>query len=248
MNKFCVCVCLMGVAFVSGCGDGSSSGEVDRAELNEACDYLLATVLNRDDLLACEVAFEPCEDWELENLVKQFECDVGERSEGCPEGGQPEVEAGCMEQLAMIKPAENDIWQSLSGTNWCGPGGSCENNYCSVSRADGSCRRHDSGYGYDSSSHGSCGVDSDLYDANSFWGPWPETVIVGVFNPFNSAWFCYNYDSVCTSRDWWGSCSSYNTQKTKRYWNKYGGSVWHAGYRSSCAGCEPGDLFCNSCN
>ena len=248
MDKFCAFVCLIGAAFASGCGAGGASGEVDRAELNEACDFLLATVLNRDDLLACEVAFEPCEDWELENLVKQFECDVGERSEGCPEGGQPEVEANCMEQFAVIKPAENDIWQSLSGTNWCGPGGSCENNYCSVSRADGSCRRHDSGYGYDSSSHGSCGVDSDLYDANSFWGPWPETVIVGVFNPFNSAWFCYNYDSVCASRDWWGSCDSYSTQKTKRYWNKYSGSVWHAGYRSSCAGCEPGDLFCNSCN
>ena len=81
MNKFCACVCFMGVAFVSGCGDSGSFGEVERAELNEACDYLLSTVLNRDDLMACEVAFEPCEDWELENLVKQFECDVGERSD-----------------------------------------------------------------------------------------------------------------------------------------------------------------------
>lgn len=247
MNKILACMCIASMAMVVGCGDGDSVDAIDRADLNQQCDYLLATVLNRDDLMACEVAFEPCQDWELANLVKQFECDVGERVDDCAEGGQPDIEATCMDQLTMMKPAENDIWQVLTGTNWCGPGGTCSNNYCVKSRADGTCRRHDSGYGYDSSSQGSCGVDKDLYNSNSFWGPWPESTIVTVFSPHNPAWPCYNYDSVCTSRNWWGSCRSYSNQKTSRRWNKYSGSVWHAGYRSTCGGCSPGDFGCNGC-
>jgi hypothetical protein len=242
ISSLFLALCLAGSFGLIGCS-GELAPEIDRADLNDRCDYALSTILNSDELLGCEVAFEVCADWELQNLVRQFECDTGEVTEGCSETGRPDVDQTCYAQFTMIQPPENSAEYTdnglvaLHGTNWCGPGDEATDTIPPAHCNDAACRRHDhcdnGGVTGHTSSTLLCGCDKRIYDSTSdavdrssnaainavFWGytPWP----------------CLGYDNVCTKREWgwhgtWAyhyACVQYRWQWTHRYWNKYSGGT-----------------------
>jgi hypothetical protein len=209
-----------------GCGENAAT--VDRNDLNNRCDFALTTILNRDDVLSCEVAFEVCEDWELVNIVKLFECDLElEGVTNCPQDGQPEINETCYAEFETLTPPENF---SYPGTSWCGP--SSDMNSTALSGClESTCRRHDhcnmDGTGYSGSTL-ACACDKDIRDArgnaDSPFGLY--TVIGTVFGSKNMAWPCVNYEEEC---DWWGDCE---TKWTKRRWNKYSGGSHSVGYHT----------------
>jgi len=225
-------VCLAGSFGLVGCS-GEEAPEIDRADLNDRCDYALSTILNSDELMACEVAFEVCADWELQNLVSQFECDTGEKTEGCSETGRPDVDDTCYAQITVIQPPENSAHYTdnglvaLPGTNWCGPGDKATDTVPPAHCNDAGCRRHDHcdnrGQSGSTSSTLLCGCDKRIYDSTSSAVDWSSNAAIGVVFYKHTPWPCLGRDTVCTSRNWWGSCRSTSYRWGHRYWNKYAG-------------------------
>ncbi len=224
-------VCLASCFGLIGCG-GESAPEIDRADLNDRCDYALSTILNSDELLACEVAFEVCADWELQNLVNSFECSTGERTEDCIEG-RPDVDDECYAQFTVIQPPENSGYYTdnglvtLPGTNWCGPGDKHTDTVPPTHCNDASCRRHDHcdnrGQVGATSSTLLCGCDKRIYDSSSSSVDWASNAAISVVFWGYTPWPCLGRDSVCVSRNWWGSCRRSELRWGQRFWNKYSG-------------------------
>ena len=227
-------VCLAGSFGLVGCS-GEEAPEIDRADLNDRCDYALSTILNSDELMACEVAFEVCADWELQNLVSQFECDTGEKTEGCSETGRPDVDDTCYAQMTVIQPPENSAHYtdnglvSVPGTKWCGPGDKETDDVIPTHCNDASCRRHDhcdnKGQSGSTTSTLLCGCDKRIYHStSSSVDYWSNAAVAVVFHRF-TPWPCLGRDNVCTSRTWYGRCRSRELRWGQRFWNKYRGEI-----------------------
>jgi len=191
--KRLLCIPLvLSMGMVWGCGSSDSTeGYFDRDQLNQDCDFLMATVRNNDELLSCEVALTECTDLEMSELVSKWSCDLGETTENCPvdEAGDPirwnpALTPECQEAVDTITPEENGFWDAvnailyvtdsilqgkLAGTNWCGPGDKAHETKGVTSTLDASCRRHDHGHDYASQPwyllglpKANCRVDNDI--------------------------------------------------------------------------------------
>jgi hypothetical protein len=242
ISSLFLALCLAGSFGLIGCS-GEQAPEIDRADLNDRCDYALSTILNSDELLGCEVAFEVCADWELQNLVRQFECDTGEVTEGCSETGRPDVDQTCYAQIAMTTPPENSQYVdnglvSVPGTNWCGPGDKATDTIPPAHCNDASCRRHDHcdnrGQQGSTSSTLLCGCDKRIYDStSSSVDGLSNAAVAVVFHKNFALWPCLAEDEVCTKREWgwhgewfWHyACVQYTKQWGQRSWNKYSGDI-----------------------
>ena len=210
--KRLLCIPLvMMMGMVWGCGSSDSTeGYFDRDQLNQDCDFLMATVRNNDELLRCEVALTECTDLEMSELISKWSCDLGETTENCPvdEAGDPimwnpALTPECQEAVDTITPEENGFWDAvnailyaprsilqgkLAGTNWCGPGDKAHETKGVTSTLDASCRRHDHGHDYSTQPwyllglpKANCRVDMDIVNgANN--APVDEGVRVKVIN------------------------------------------------------------------
>lgn len=196
--KRILCISLtLSMGLVWGCGsDDSTEGYFDRADLEQQCDFLMATVRNSDELLTCEVALTECTDVEMSELVRQWSCDIGEATENCPvdDSGDlikwvPALTPECQEAVDTITPEENGFWDmvnailylprsmlqgKLAGTNWCGPGDGYEETKGVTGKLDASCRRHDHGKNYSTQPwylgglpNAYCRVDADIVNGSN---------------------------------------------------------------------------------
>ena len=79
--KFTIALCMPFMMVACGESEGeilSDLSDVDRSELNARCDAAIATILNSDETLACEVAFQPCADLtKYHGYVIGLECQAG---------------------------------------------------------------------------------------------------------------------------------------------------------------------------
>jgi hypothetical protein len=191
--KRLLCIPLvLSMGMVWGCGSSDSTeGYFDRDDLNQQCDFLMATVRNNDELLTCEVALTECTDLEMSELVSKWSCDLGETTENCEvdEQGElimwsPALTPECQEAVDTITPEENGFWDAvnailyvprsilngaLAGTEWCGPGDLTTDTETPTSTLDASCRRHDHGNNYSTQPwyllglpNAYCRVDADI--------------------------------------------------------------------------------------
>jgi hypothetical protein len=224
-----LCVPLLMVA----CGDTETEepfvlGTVDRGELDARCDVALETILNSDEVLACEASFSVCENAEYEGYVMQLECLSG--LVDCPyvdeeaTGTEIDVSTECQAAYETVLPPENaEQWTqpALIDTHWCGGNGYCSSeaadsasaDCCIKSLNDSLCRRHDHSArwwsGLAASSTG-CGNDYDLYSQSRHANGWKaNAAITAVFAPYSPL-------QQCNSRGWWKlSCG-------------WSGCSWHA--------------------
>jgi hypothetical protein len=201
--------------------------------------------------MSCSVAFESCETWELDRLVKQFECDLGATS-GCAESGQPDVSSVCVSKLASILPPDDGNWEAITGTNWCGEGGDLTSGQCVTNTCDAACRRHDACNFEDENGLMlfACHCDRQLYDASDDGGDWQASIVRGVFGPHNALWPCYEQGESCVSYNEQGECTETTQDWTPRYWNKYRGALTEVGYKAMTAcdvSADNADADCNRC-
>lgn len=116
---------------------------------------------------------------------------------------------------------------SCPGTNWCGPGDLHTDNVPPANCNDAACRRHDHCDNRGQVGHTSstllCGCDKKIYDSSSSSVHWLSNAAIGVTFWGYTPWPCLGRDTVCTSRNWWGSCRSTSYRWGHRYWNKYSG-------------------------
>ena len=243
---------LAAVFSLAACGESDTAATLDRADLTSRCDTALSSILNDQELLSCSVAFESCSTWELDRLVKQFECDLG-MADDCATEGQPAVTGECLVQLATILPPEDGDWTSVTGTNWCGEGGDLTANTCVTNTCDAACRRHDACNFEDASGMAlfACHCDRQLYDASDDGGDWQASIVRGIFGPHNALWPCYERADSCVSYNEQGVCTQTESNTwVPRYWNKYNGVLTEVGYKG-LAGCDvsaqSSNPDCNRC-
>merc|ERR1711871_1054141 len=109
----------------------------------------------------------------------------------------------------------------------CGPGDKHTDTVPPTHCNDASCRRHDHcdnrGQVGATSSTLLCGCDKRIYDSSSSSVDWASNAAISVVFWGYTPWPCLGRDSVCVSRNWWGSCRRSELRWGQRFWNKYSG-------------------------
>jgi hypothetical protein len=216
------------------------------------CDVAAATIYNDDELLACELAFESCSNIEVQRLTNKLECEAGLTDNAIPSLCDPEqtgVSPECQAGYATLTPPNNgamdSFYQTITGTNWCGPGGDIVSGAtpCPNNSDDYACHRHDhmaKGWAGGPIVKISCDVDKDLATATSHWA---AQAVFGNWG-IAAAWGCYDYGRYnCWQwkSKWWGGYWSYGgychgdlTRYGPWRYSQYSHSF---GYREQVQGC-----------